>query len=43
MERVIGFEIKKVDNMIVREVMKISKEEYDFCLSPIQTRILKYS
>ena len=42
MERVIGFEIKKVDNMIVREVMKISKEEYDFCLSPIQTRILKY-
>ena len=41
MERKIGIAIKKIDNIISREVIKETKES-DIPLSPIQVRIIKY-
>ena len=40
MERMVGIAVKKIDNMISREVIKETKEN-ELLLSPIQVRIIK--
>ena len=40
MERMVGIAVRKIDNMISREVIKETKEN-ELLLSPIQVRIIK--